>query len=919
MNSSTLRQLQNRLATNSKRLIASALVLTLAITCSPSVWLTAHADAKTTELSTKDEKTSRREGLEAKLSAQNGHPAHQTHMLAASYYSVADNLTATLMLLNQGTQPLEVQPTLFSRAGERLDVPPMILEGRRLRAVNLREWVANAGPSFQQGNLQVLYHGQYLVLGGVVQMINAERGLIFDEELVEPAKAFSSSRLEGVWWLPSHRHEILLAISNTTDSSSSVTANIAGATLKEEEPLVIDLSPHETRLVNIRKQFGAKRTGWLPKAGGISISHSGPKGAIIARAFVQEPTTGYSAVIEFSDPLNAKTSQLHGAGLRLGQVEGEELESVVVMRNVDDTETVVTGRIPYSDGVSNMSTVSVPTIRLAAGEVRSVNLTSIAKRTGVKEADASAGLEFEHTGKPGSVVMSALSIGRNGDHVFRVPLIDPAAQQSSAGGYPWMIEGTSSTFIYIKNVTDHSQHYTFYVDVGQDMHAFGLRTVEAGQTVVLDVRALRDNQVPDAQGRTIPLEVTQGRVHWSVSGPKDRVLIGRAEQVNVAGGMSSTSACGYPCPNSYWAAWIVPDDILSPAIGEVSTHRAYQQDQHDFYGVLPPYETYPYWWSSNPSVMSISGSAYNPAYGTAHAVGDAYIYADWSAYQYNYDAVYDECFATLVTIALLILAEVVETPCTVSIIEETISGPNPPVRNPARIRRMFAPVFEATPSPSRCRVRWSLTGPGSIIDSLTDRLVTVNGNAVGNIFLRATTSNGSFAQIGVPVVNQQVVDVRVYIVRSTDGSVAAVNQTRVNNDIADANQIWEQCGIQFSLVSTSFLNSDTFLDPPDEPTRALLRNQHAGTGGIEVYYVNSFPDELDTTGATTPDGMLIATGAGANSRTVAHELGHAMGLPGNPHRSGAIPGVSLMDSAFSTTIADLILNECNSLSRFTSN
>ena len=51
----------------------------------------------------------------------------QPHFLAASYYRVGNNLTATLMLNNKGPQAIEVRPTLFSFSGERLETPPVIV------------------------------------------------------------------------------------------------------------------------------------------------------------------------------------------------------------------------------------------------------------------------------------------------------------------------------------------------------------------------------------------------------------------------------------------------------------------------------------------------------------------------------------------------------------------------------------------------------------------------------------------------------------------------------------------------------------------------------------------------------------------------------------------------------------------------
>ena len=67
------------------------------------------------------------------------------HLLAASYYSVKDNLTATLMLNNKGPEPVEVKPTLFSITGERLEVPAVIVAGESFRNIDLRELGALPG------------------------------------------------------------------------------------------------------------------------------------------------------------------------------------------------------------------------------------------------------------------------------------------------------------------------------------------------------------------------------------------------------------------------------------------------------------------------------------------------------------------------------------------------------------------------------------------------------------------------------------------------------------------------------------------------------------------------------------------------------------------------------------------------------
>jgi len=74
------------------------------------------------------------------------------------------------------------------------------------------------------------------------------------------------------------------------------------------------------------------------------------------------------------------------------------------------------------------------------------------------------------------------------------------------------------------------------------------------QTVAVDIRHLRDAQVADLSGNLIPQNMANGKVVWFEEDADS--LIGRAEIINVAKGMSSSLSCYFPCncsPN-----WIAP-------------------------------------------------------------------------------------------------------------------------------------------------------------------------------------------------------------------------------------------------------------------------------------------------------------------------------------------------------------------------
>jgi hypothetical protein len=554
------------------------------------------------------------------------------HELAASYYSLRDHLNVTLILSNQGPRPFQVQATLFNLSGDRFDVPPIMLEGNKVSSFDLASWANLGGPGFQEGNLQVRYDGKDMELGGVLKLVDADHSLIFDEELSEPMM-FASSRLEGVWWLPSNKCGMSLAVSNTTDSPVNAFLKIDGTGSSRNETETIELRGHQTRLFDLRELID-KKAGSLSPIGGIEIQHSGPEGAVIARGLIQDQSTGYSNVVEFVDPQTAKSSKLDGSGLRTADIGKEELQEVVVARNFSDSPTTLTGKVSMTQANGHTAFVSLPSVPLAAGETKSINLDGVINRDAARHATA-AGLQFEYSSAPGSVVMSAQSVSKSENHVFRVPLVDAASLSSSTGEYPWSIDGSSSTFVYLKNATDKPQQYHLQVNFGDGVYSLGLKTIEPGQPIAFDLRTLRDHQVPDANGRTIPLDAAGGQVHWSIDGEEHLGLIGRVEQVDIAKGLSMTAACTECCPDSWYSFWIDPGTV-SGFVGDSGQFTAMQQNITCYGEILDPFQRFPgNFTSTDPSVASCDSSGF----AVALSPGTTNIGASWTVLFWDYDPI----------------------------------------------------------------------------------------------------------------------------------------------------------------------------------------------------------------------------------------------------------------------------------------
>lgn len=130
---------------------------------------------------------------------QNVNANQQPHILAGSYYSLQNNLSATLMLNNKGSLPLSVTPTFFSLNGTPLELAPLMVNAASYQEIDLRELLANAPLEFQAGSLQVFYLGMKMQLGAQIKLFDAENSLLFEEQMFVPAMKHVSSRLESVW------------------------------------------------------------------------------------------------------------------------------------------------------------------------------------------------------------------------------------------------------------------------------------------------------------------------------------------------------------------------------------------------------------------------------------------------------------------------------------------------------------------------------------------------------------------------------------------------------------------------------------------------------------------------------------------------------------------------------------------------
>ena len=545
-------------------------------------------------------------------------PATLRRMIG-TYYTTENNFKSTLILNNKGPNQIAVTPILHSQAGQTFSGSPVAVNGESSLEVDLNTLAVNAGPQFRSGSFEFTYTGRMLEMGGGLRIIDTTRSLIFDEQLLEPGMKFSSAQLESVYAIPFESAKASVIITNTTSQMLSVSGSTTFAGINAQHPVNGFLRPYESRVIDLPPGL-LRQSG----AGAVSLSHNGGKGALLAMIHIQEPGKGFSAAVNFNDPAQGKTTQLHGAGLRLGNVFGDALKPVIAVRNLGDSATSVTARIPYAKQDGNTGTISLPPVSLAPGEIRLLNTSD----SQLSQADfATAGLELEYTGTPGRVIASAYSVSHSGTQVFALPLKDPQGGLSSTGGYPWFINGTASTVVFIKNTTTEPRQFHLTLSYQGGKWGSNLKTLAPGQTYTLDIRKVRDEREHGADGSIIPPDAASGHVAWSVRGGQNKVLIGRAQTVDFAGGLAATYECQCTCPNSFYSSRLLPG-VITGFIGDTQQFLAEEQD-------INCYNVATAWYavgngivfsSDSPGVATINSSGFSTAVGE----GSTLFHAGWN-------------------------------------------------------------------------------------------------------------------------------------------------------------------------------------------------------------------------------------------------------------------------------------------------
>ncbi|MGH9433391.1 MAG: hypothetical protein ACRD3T_17810 [Terriglobia bacterium] len=286
---------------------------------------------------------------------------------------------------------------------------------------------------------------------------------------------------------------------------------------------------------------------------------------------------------------------------------------------------------------------------------------------------------------------------------------------AGSGANPWHLDSNTESMLFLTDMSDKPAPIGFSVTANGVHYYLTELTLQPHETRIIDLRNLRDAQIPDFKGNKIPAGATDGSVDWIRLA--NVAVSGRLMVINRRAGMTSSYDCSdCCCPGE--------DQTLNDSPNEFDAIQGDQIDLTSTAGFMDCDNNWTYYdvtlgasWSSNDtSVCSVASAGVI----NENSPGSCTITAQFISPKWVWDA--GLCAHAFPPIALLAYSYG-------SVVSVSISGPN---EVPLRASGNSGPdsvTLTATPSSDGGTYSWSTSGDKVTLTNTTSQSVTVTSTA----------------------------------------------------------------------------------------------------------------------------------------------------------------------------------------------
>ena len=462
--------------------------------------------------------------------------------LIAPLFVEDQNFTSTIVLVNSTNVVGIADVTLRNRQGTSMIERKIRVQPKSDLHVPIATLLAEVRPPETIGSISMSSMAGDIAAQLSLTYVGQPTPSYIDEEFAMPMPD-SSPTLRAV--ADSGRGLPVVALTST----ASVTEHISltcFASSHDRETTIITLAPDATVLTNACDERSAGNLETMLSASddgktgpiGIELRSDGPPGGFAAFGIMKHEAkddTTYFSSVSFLDPMMLRSSTAVYVGVPIGSstfLSPGSYKPELSLANFGPT--------PLRATVSLATTIG--------GTPKSARLESVvvpSRRTLMLALDSSAGSPkmqnsflVTSDGPPGTLISKLIAASDGELHEVEL-LGKDAADQTNGGHHPWSLRGGSDSVLLLFNHTKIQQQarVTIYFAGDKWQKEFLLKPL---QTAALDLQDLVDQQVKDADGKTLPTALSEGVILWAAN-PES--VNGRLLYSNSANLMARSFSC----------------------------------------------------------------------------------------------------------------------------------------------------------------------------------------------------------------------------------------------------------------------------------------------------------------------------------------------------------------------------------------
>lgn len=558
-------------------------------------------------------------------------PAVAQSMVGGPWLTNA-NYHSVLVIKNQlKTSPLQVRPILYLANGRSYALPEVVMEAAGVTTLDINQALAKQGVApwaALSGYLELQYQWPWDALCATIQNLDPIHSEVFTynfrstnpdsssghQNPAHSMEANPTTVLEGLWWKQEPNVTGFVAVSNVSSHSLAIHLDVsdrAGDPIADHE---LTVASHETKFLQLPELSSA-----ATHDGGIRATFAGQLSDLLIEGGLEDSLTGYSANVTFApsapDPSTASSNQYALLGLMVGAAEpmlkfpaGTIFIPYANLRNISAENARVTPVIWWMEGAAPRYARLAEMVILPFHSA-SVDFAALLSSAGLEKFRGSINLVLETAGPLHSLLVASGSVDQKNTYVFSVPPSATRESVAKALSY-WSTGNGDDTMVTLWNPADDPQDFTFTLFFAGGRYELPLH-MEGRVSRSFNISEIIENEIPDPEGRTIPITVHEGSAEIAGSkGANQHILAAMA-----AGTYNVVKAtCQWYCVTCQGA---VTGTVSTATVG-VGQSKQLSFTIHNHDGSQFDDSNAANWSSSNGGVATVSatGLAYGVAVGS---------------------------------------------------------------------------------------------------------------------------------------------------------------------------------------------------------------------------------------------------------------------------------------------------------------